>query len=747
MSRELVERGLRDPDDGVRAATIREAARRGYPGLQELLELALARSWPLAQRTALEALPALMTRLPEPGDDVLDAFLANVAALDPPPLDAERPALALVAEALGIERLSARLAGPAALARGAVRLLMAEQSPHALRLVATMGTSADPELRRTAGEARLLLGPPGEAMAQREFDADPSDDEVIAVLALALRDPDEVVRSRATTALGHVPTGSLAAWAERALGTTDAETLMAVGPDPGGAGRAASVIAALGVPVSVRILLPSAARSSPEDRAPFLAALHAVRPQPDDLAAAAMSTPVNHRAAAVRLAWTVGGQAVLPHLSSLLRDPNGAVRSAVLEAMAASNDPSAPSAAATALADDPSAPVRATAVHVLARASVEDRVAALRQALQDGDPDVRAVAVERLSPGIEGPAGDLLLDALGDDDERVWRASLRQLAALPASARGILWTAIKDAPPERREALVEALERSDREVLSEVAVAGALSPDPTDRALAVQIGARSASPAATAVVTFGLEDPDPSVRRAAATAISRMRLPDAVPALTRSLSDPQADVRVEAVRALGMVDDGSVLEVLISALQDPEVRVREMAAEALLRWRSPSVARTLAEQLATPDLRRPVGEVLVRMGETAVDPLVRSVMDGDPETASAAASLLAKLTGAERFVADLASRDPEVRLRSVRVLGALGGPTASEALLGALADPDQRVRNRSVALLGSLGDPRAVGPLRMLGHLPPRPRADLGTDEVAPDDAATEPNGRTQQEP
>jgi HEAT repeat protein len=773
LSRDLVERGLRDPDDGVRAAMVREAARRGYPDLPELLDLALARSWPLAQRTALEALPLLITRLPEPDESVVDAFLVSVAALDPPPLESERPGLSQLAEAFGIERLASRLGGPPALSRGAVRLLLAERSPHSLRLVAAVDAGADPELRQGARDARRLLGPAYDAAPAPGAIAEsaPSEDELIAVLAMALRDPDERVRSRAASSLGRVPSEVLTAWAERTLAAAGGdrnETLAAntrAEPSTGDAILAASVVAAIGVPVPVRALLPPAAQAATADRAPFLAALHAVRPRPEELAAAAISTPRVHRAAAVDLAWTIGGRAVLPHLAALLQDPSGAVRSAVLDAMAASDDPSALAAAANALSDDPSAPVRATAIHALARGSVEERVASLAQALTDPDPDVRAVAVEQLSPGIEGPAGNLLLEALGDDDERVWRASLRQLAALPPSARGILWTAIRVAGRERREALIEALVGSDPDVLTEIALAGAHSPDPTDRALAVQIGAHSSSPAATAVVTFGLEDPDPSVRRAAATAIARMRLPDAVPALTRSLSDPQADVRVEAVRALGMVDDGSVLEVLISALQDPEGRVRAMAAEALLRWRSPSVARTLAGHLGTPDLRRPVGEVLVRMGETAIEPLVRVLMDGDPETASAAASILGSVSGAERFVAGLSSRDPEVRLRSVRVLGALGGPEASEALLGALTDPDQRVRNRSVALLGSLGDPRAVGPLRqvfltdpvaevastaeqalrMLGHLPPR-QSSAGSSAEA-EEPSSEPNSGPQQEP
>jgi HEAT repeat protein len=178
------------------------------------------------------------------------------------------------------------------------------------------------------------------------------------------------------------------------------------------------------------------------------------------------------------------------------------------------------------------------------------------------------------------------------------------------------------------------------------------------------------------------------------------------------LSDPQPEVRVEAVRALGLIDDDGVLAALIASLKDPEARVRDMAGEALMRWRSPGVARRLADALSSPDLRRPAGDLLERMGQAAVAPLVHVVIRGDAPTSAVAASLIDRITGPHSFVAGLSAMDPEHRLRSVEVLGAIGGPTSSEALLTALSDPDQRVRIRSVALLGRLGDPRAIEPLK-----------------------------------
>jgi HEAT repeat protein len=226
------------------------------------------------------------------------------------------------------------------------------------------------------------------------------------------------------------------------------------------------------------------------------------------------------------------------------------------------------------------------------------------------------------------------------------------------------------------------------------------------------MAARAGSPECSAQVADALSDPDPRVRRTAAVAMSTLRAPTAVGVLSRTLSDPHAEVRVEAVRALGMIDDDAVPAILIAALQDPEARVRDTASEALGRWHSPAVARRLASALASPDLRRPAGDVLEKMGHAAVKPLVDVVMGDDPEAAAAAGALLQRIAGAQSFLPDLSSIDPEDRLRAVEVLGVIGGDVACEALLGTLSDPDPRIRIRSASLLGTLGDLRAVRALR-----------------------------------
>jgi HEAT repeat protein len=384
----------------------------------------------------------------------------------------------------------------------------------------------------------------------------------------------------------------------------------------------------------------------------------------------------------------------------------------VLEVIAESGDPSANAIARQLLETDSSAAVRATAVHVLARADDATRSEVLAQALSDPDPDVRATALETLPRATVAEMAALLLLALQDEDDRVWRAAVSHLVSLPARELPMLWSALRQSPTAKREELIAALERSEPDRLATLAAQNAHSPRPVERALATEMAARVGTPECSALVAAALSDPDPRVRRTAAVAMSSIRTPTAVRELSRTLSDPHAEVRVEAVRALGMIDDDGVPAILITALQDPEARVRETASEALGRWHSPAVARRLAAALGSPDLRRPAGDVLERMGHAAVKPLVEVVMGGDPDAAEAAGALLQRIAGAESFLPGLSSIDPEERLRAVEVLGVIGGDLASDALLGALSDPDPRIRIRSASLLGALGDRRAVGALR-----------------------------------
>ncbi len=713
----VIQRTLADPEDKIRAAAVRLAARRGPTAFSLLIPQVSQRTWPMAQAAALDALRRVLEDEGHLSGAELRVLLAGVAGLDPPPLRAERPGLEAIAQAIGIERLRAQLGGSGPERLGAARMLLAEASPTALRSVSGLSDDPSDEVRRAAATAAHLIGQyrgsgrsepatpassPGGTRVQSSDE--PEDTDLLSSLARALADPERSVRAQAAASLERVPGPMLADWAVAALDGGSADV----------AAKAAAVVEHRRVRPAAASLLKRATGLPAESRAPYLGALSALHLDPEELAGLVAGIDPALRQEAVRLTWQIGGRAVLPFLRSLLEDTAGPVRMAVLEVLAESGEPSTVDIAEDLLANDSSAAVRATAVYALSRSDPDRRMRALSRALADPDPDVRATAVEALPRSFGSDTTALLLPALQDPDERVWQASLRQLAALPEEELPLLWTALQESPSAKREELVRVIERGDPDRLAALALQNVDAPNPVDRVLATSLAARAGTAESTAAVVAALADPDSVVRRTAAAAMTTLRAPAAVGALTRSLADPQVDVRVEAVRALGVIDDDGVPPLLIATLKDPELRVREMAAEALTRWHSPAVARQLAAALASPDLRRPAGDVLARVGRAAVAPLTDVAAGDDVEAAAAAGALLERIAGASAFAPGLSSVDPDERLRAVQVLAAIGGSVAADALLEALMDPDVRIRARAAMSLGGLGDQRAVKPLRRM---------------------------------
>ena len=713
--REAIQRALLDPSDAVRAIAVGLMARSGT--ISPIVPLVGDRAWPLTQRAAMERLSEAARESGALPDTDHDRLLFAVSKLDPPPLPSERHALQELARAIGVDRLVHDLHGSEANRFGAARLLSAEGSTLALRSVAGMSEDPFEPLRSLAGRARADLETRFEEVdvpAQpRAAETEPASDDLLLALARSLDDPAPTVRDQARIALSSLRREDVAETVERTLrGGGDEE-----------AAAAADVAASLRLIDCAAALLERAGVGAEHTRAPYARALASMSLTPEELVALAAGREAVRRSAAVRVVWEIGGEGTLPFLVSLLEDSVGAVRMAVLEVFAESGDPAASRLALELVKRDSSAAVRAAAVQALAKVEGQPRTAGVVLALSDPDPDVRATAVEALplAPAIAmgGEAGirsaaDLLVEALADEDPRVAQAAADRLAGLPERHLASVWAAMRAADPSARAELVRQVERRDPGRLASLALAHASSADAGERALAVELAVRSATPQSTAVVVSALGDPDPAVRRIATAGMSSLRSPSAVEALSRTLSDPRPEIRVEAVRALGLIDDDAVPSTLITALKDPEVRVRDTAVDALVRWRSPAVAWRLAQALSSPDLRRPTGDVLERMGSVAVDSLVEVVMRGEPEARAAAGALLERIAGVERFLSELGSTDPDGRLRAVEVLGTIGGRMAGDALVEALTDPDVPVRSRSATLLGAMGDARAIPALKRM---------------------------------
>ena len=706
----LVQQALQDPADDVRAAAVGLVAARGSHGLAALAPLAGARRWPTTQSAVLRTLPQIVGSSGGLSDEDLSSILNGIASLESAPTAEEREPLSELARAIGVQRLVEHTTVPDDRRLGAVRLLAADGTTQSLRAVTALDADPIQEIRDAAqaAVARLEELERSTASFQQQPDAgevavhQAVQTEMITGLVRALQDPEPVVRDRAIAALNETDRGTLTEWAREALRSGDPD-LTPLAAQIAEMHRLAEVAPEI---------LDQGAAASGEARAPFAAALSAFPVDTEVLVNSLAGVEPSRRHEAIQLLWQVAGRNALPHLRQSLSDPSEAVRMAVLEVFGNSGDPSSTDVARGILGSDSSPMVRASAVRVLGAAGADQRITALGQALQDPDPMVRATAVAILPESIGREATDLLMRAVSDLDEGVRQAALRHVAGFPEEDLALVWSALASCPPVERDGLMGIMEKSDRQKLATLALQHLQAIDPSERVLAAEIAGRAATAQCVQALVVALQDPVASVRQAATAALGSARAAEAVQALGRSLNDPDPEVRIGAVRALGVIDDEQVLGFLVAALNDPEPSVKETASEVLTRWSSPAVAKRLAGVLASPALRQQATDLLTKMGGSAVELLVDVLLHSTSEIRPIVGSLLERLAGMDRFLENMASMDPQQRLRAAEAVGAIGGPRAVDAIVGTLSDPDERVRIRSLELLGDLGDQRAIDVVR-----------------------------------
>ena len=184
-------------------------------------------------------------------------------------------------------------------------------------------------------------------------------------------------------------------------------------------------------------------------------------------------------------------------------------------------------------------------------------------------------------------------------------------------------------------------------------------------------------------------------RAFAAELLGRVGNAKAVPVLLETIQATRtedADVREIALRALARIGDNRAVEPLVLALKQSE------------NWLAPRIA-----------------DILVRHGETVVDPMIAFLQDESRHPARAwAANVLGELKAQRAFpmlVASLKDLDDEVRAKSAGALGKLGDSRAVSYLLDhLLSDPAPFVRARIAGALGQFSDHEVIERLvRALG--------------------------------
>ncbi len=510
---------------------------------------------------------------------------------------------------------------------------------------------------------------------------------------LRVPEADRFARGSIPQALTEGGRAALAAWISKCLRSGGIET----------AKLAARIATTLRLNECGAALLECAARRPREDRDTFIAALAALNFGPATLAALLLSIDTAYRPEAIRVLWMIRGREVESPLRAGLHDGAWAVRAATLEILATSGDPLALNFAETASTQDPSPEVRSVAARVLKDADADQMLAALDHALRDPSPEVRRTALEVLPDRVAGDPSSLVLRAIGDEDESVRGEAMRWIAGLPPERDATVWDALgrTDGPARERLALMLLPEQAER--LERLCLVHARDPNPTHRAMAVELARLSMSRSCLEAVAKTLRDPMPAVRRAATATLGLVPDPTWLVPLKEALADPDVDTRVGAVNALRQIHHDDAVDALVGKLMDPEPEVQLAAGRALESLRSTDLTGRLIAALGRPELRDQAGQILVRWGEFVVDALVDALVEADAETAEAAGRVLRVLASSDRFRDSIVSLEPRERLRAVEALAAIRGPDAAHLLSSVLWDPDQGIRTRALQRLADIG--------------------------------------------
>jgi HEAT repeat protein len=294
-------------------------------------------------------------------------------------------------------------------------------------------------------------------------------------------------------------------------------------------------------------------------------------------------------------------------------------------------------------------------------------------ALKDRSKDVRRSAALALGEIGDARAIGPLIDAL-----KAWDMDVRRSAALALEEIG--W---EPKTPEEKAFYLLALRKLDE---------------------LVKIGEPAVEP-----LIGALKDRSKDVRRSAALALGKIRDARAVEPLIDALKDRSKDVRGSAALALGEIGDKRAVLPLIGSLKDSYWWVRRRAALALekIGWKPRSQDEMIAYLLALEKR-----DELAKIGEPAIEPLIRVLKDWDQDVRRSAALTLGRIgePAVEPLIGALKDRNKDVRKSVALALGRIGEP-AVEPLIGLLKDSSSSVRWIAASALGEIGDKRAVLPL------------------------------------
>lgn len=210
-----------------------------------------------------------------------------------------------------------------------------------------------------------------------------------------------------------------------------------------------------------------------------------------------------------------------------------------------------------------------------------------------------------------------------------------------------------------------------------------------------------------------LADGNAAVSEGAGWALRKIEGSQATESLIELLEDENSSMRIGAARALGNGQDGRAVVPLIGALQDENISVGSEAATSLGKLNDTRAIGPLIEALdenETP-LQRTAAASLARIGEPAVEPLIKALASGKSERGAAAWALgeIGDVRAAEPLMQLFKSSDEKTRKNVVEALARLNDTGSVKQMIQILADRQEKsdLRMDAASALGALGDSRA----------------------------------------
>jgi HEAT repeat protein len=266
--------------------------------------------------------------------------------------------------------------------------------------------------------------------------------------------------------------------------------------------------------------------------------------------------------------------------------------------------------------------------------------------------------------------------------------------------------ALKDGEPEVRSSVLIALAKIRAPLASSFLVASLKDTDAKVRAAAAEALGQLRDPSTLESLLRGLEDEDRHVREHAVMAIASMREVSATENLVRKLQDESFSVRAAAVDGLSYLRNPEACEALMNALNDEafmnalndeDSNIRDRVIMALGNLQCKSAVTPLLRMLAAEEVafrRETLIEALGWLGDArAVEPLAGMLKD-ERLRYSAARALreIGDPRAIKPLIAAMKGADSSLRAEAAKALGMIGHEEAVGSLTALLKDKDLHVR-------------------------------------------------------